>query len=198
MWILLLYRPGMVAGPPRKPVLQILIHTHFRCDYDFMMIHMHLNAWVTQWCKPVLPLNGPSSTTYAFLSTSQKVAMKKKYDTYSAWIMYDPPKGLGCVSFCKITTSPLLNEITPQVWVDGLFVQICHSTLQQKPVPRWPAAENRGVLSVSGSTVSPQADVSGCNFIKLRGIYLSHNVNNDVEQWQEEMNSPAPQHIHRI
>lgn len=38
--------------------------------------------------------------------------------------MHDPPRGLGCVSFFIIRPSPLLNEITIQTWVDGLFVQI--------------------------------------------------------------------------
>lgn len=52
--------------------------------------------------------------------------------------------------------------------------------------------------SQSGLVISRWADVSACNFIQLRSIYLSHNVNTDVEQRRGEMNSPAPQHTHYI
>lgn len=48
--------------------------------------------------------------------------------------------------------------------------------------------------SQSGLAISPWVDVLACNFIQLRNIYLSHNVNTHVEQRQEEMNSPVPQH----
>lgn len=40
----------------------------------------------------------------------------------------------------------------------------------------------------------PEADVSLCNFIQLRSVYLSHRVNTDVERRRRgEMNSPVPQ-----
>lgn len=80
------------------------------------------------------------------------------------------------------------------------FPQVCHSTFQRRPSgdPRWPAAENRGVLRISKWDASyfflPEANPSLCNFIQLRSIYLSHRVNTDVERrrWGE-MNSPVPQ-----
>lgn len=50
----------------------------------------------------------------------------------------------------------------------------------------------------SGLAVSPWADVAVCDFIQLLSIYLSHNVNSDVEQWWVEINSPVPQHTHYI
>lgn len=40
----------------------------------------------------------------------------------------------------------------------------------------------------------PWADVSLCNFIQLRSVYLSHRVNADVERRRRRgMNSPVPQ-----
>lgn len=45
-----------------------------------------------------------------------------------------------------------------------------------------------------GLAVSPRADVAVCDFIQLHSVYLSHNVNTDVEQWWVEINSPVPQH----
>lgn len=82
--------------------------------------------------------------------TSQKAGVNRKYDTYLVWIINDPPKGLGNVSFFIIKPSPLLNEITLQTWVDELFVQILALnftvTAKKKSSLRRHARENRAVL----------------------------------------------------
>lgn len=84
--------------------------------------------------------------------------------------------------------------------LDYLF-KFRHSTLQWQPKrdPRWPAREQRCIENLKvGCFFSPWTDALLCDFIQLQSIYLSQNVNTDVEQWQEGMNSPVPQHTHYI
>lgn len=98
--------------------------------------------------------------------------------------------------------SPQLNEITIQTWVDGLFVQILPLNFTVTAKKENPGNQPRRTEvyweSRSGLAISPRADVSVCDFIQLQSIYLSHNVNTDVEQRRVEMNSPVPQHTRYI
>jgi len=118
--------------------------------------------------------------------------VRRKYDAYK----YESyTTGLGFL-FLLIRPSPLLNEITIQTRVGGLFVQIWplnFTVTAKKRTPDSRLGRTEAYWeSRTGSAVSSQADVSVCDFIQLRGIYLSHNVNTDVEQRWGGINSPVP------
>lgn len=99
---------------------------------------------------------------------------------------------------CIIRASPPLNEITAQTRLHGSFSQSLplHFPAAAKGRPQMAGrGEQRRIENLQVGRLFiflPEADVSLCNFIQLRSVYLSHRVNTDVER-RREMNSPVPQ-----
>lgn len=101
---------------------------------------------------------------------------------------------------CIIRASPPLNEITTQTRLHGSFSQSLphHFPAAAKGRPQMAGrGEQRRIENLQVGRLFiflPEADVSLCNFIQLRSVYLSHRVNTDVERRRRgEMNSPVPQ-----
>lgn len=101
---------------------------------------------------------------------------------------------------CIIRASPPLNEITTQTRLHGSFSQSLplHFPAAAKGRPQVAGrGEQRRIENLQVGRLFiflPEADVSLCNFIQLRSVYLSHRVNTDVERRRRgEMNSPVPQ-----
>lgn len=104
------------------------------------------------------------------------------------------------VRVCIIRASPPPNEITAQTRPHGSFSQSLplHFPVAAKRRPQVAGGgEQRRIENLQVGRLFiflPEADVSLCNFIQLRSVYLSHRVNTDVERRRRgEMNSPVPQ-----
>lgn len=105
-----------------------------------------------------------------------------------------------CACVCIIRASPPLNEITTQTRLHGSFSQSLplHFPAAAKARPQMAGrGEQRRIENLQVGRLFiflPEADVSLCNLIQLRSVYLSHRVNTDVERRRRgEMNSPVPQ-----